>query len=310
MRRLVFVLALLIALSGVGASGRSAAAQGATPAAGPGGPPAGCTVVADGLVNPRYIAIGDDGTLYVSEAGTGGDEVVNLPQAPAASPEPGATPEAAGPPPTRGMTGQVTMIAADGTKTVIAKNLPSYNFEGPVGPAGIVFANGKLWLAVGGGGPAISVVDQLENEDSVVQIDPQTGSLTKIADLAAYEKANNPDPNAIDSDLYGMALGADGKLYVADAGGNALYSVDPTSGEIAVVAVVPGLPFPAGMTPPPGGNPNRGGANELDPVPTGVAVGADGTVYLGLLSGGPFLPGAAKVLRVAADGTLTTRGPI
>ena len=44
---------------------------------------------------------------------------------------------------------------------------------------------------------------------------------------------------------------------------------------------------------------------ELDPVPTGVAVGTDGTIYLGLLSGGPFPPGAAKVLKVGTDGTLT-----
>jgi len=307
-RRWVSGFALLLVVGGLGSGAGAVAAQDASPVASPAGPPTGCTVVADGLINPRNVAVADDGTLYISEAGTGGDEALNLPQQGAASPDAGSTPEAdaeaAGPPPTRGLTGQVTMIAPDGTKTVVAKGLPSYNFEGPVGPSGIVLADGKIWLAIGGAGPATAVVDPLENENSVVQIDPGTGAVTKVADLGAEEKANNPDPNAIDSDLYGMALGPDGKLYVADAGGNDLYTVDPASGDIALVATIPGLPLPAGMTPPPGGNPSRGGANELDPVPIGVDVGPDGTVYLGLLSGGPFPPGAAKVVTVSADGQI------
>lgn len=38
--------------------------------------PEGCEVVAEGLINPRYVAIADDGTLYVTEAGTGGNDVL------------------------------------------------------------------------------------------------------------------------------------------------------------------------------------------------------------------------------------------
>ena len=71
----------------------------------------------------------------------------------------------------------------------------------------------------------------------------------------------------MESNLYGMALGADGNLYVADAGGNALYRVNPRTGELTVATVFAGLPTSRA-------NPNRGGKNELDPAPTGASTSA------------------------------------
>src|SRR5690349_5303329 len=97
------------------------------------------TVVATGLNAPRNVAILDDGTIYATEAGTGGTEV--LPANPNADPS--------APPPTRGTTGQVVKIAPNGTKSVVAKDLPSYNVEGPTGPNGIVYAAGAIWIATG-----------------------------------------------------------------------------------------------------------------------------------------------------------------
>ena len=41
-----------------------------------------------------------------------------------------------------------------------------------------------------------------------------------------------------------------------------------------------------------------------DPVPTGVAFDEDGTAYVSLLSGFPFVPGSAKVVTVDADGNV------
>lgn len=58
-------------------------AQDATPVAeeGLGLPPLpeGATVVAEELWNPRFLAFGDDGTLYITENGIGGDEIVGQP---------------------------------------------------------------------------------------------------------------------------------------------------------------------------------------------------------------------------------------
>jgi plastocyanin len=121
--------------------------------------------------------------------------------------------------------------------------------------------------------------------------------MTTVADINSYELANNPDPNTIDSNVNGIAAG-DGVLYAADAGGNTVYKIDIASGELSVFAVIPGIPAP-GMA-----NASRGGAEELDPVPTSVYVNEDGSVLVGLLSGGPFPPGAAGFQTIAADGTV------
>ncbi len=260
------------------------------------------TVVASGLVNPRFLAFAEDGTLYVSEAGSGGTEV--LPVSP--SGDPSEEPQ------TRGRTGQVTRIGPGGTKTVVASGLPSYGAEGFGGPAGLVASGGMLWLAAGGPAEVTSQVEPLSVEGAVVRIDPRTGTVAKVADVLAYEKANNPDPYQVESNLYGLALGLDGSLYTADAGGNAVYRVDPRSGQVSLVAVIPGLPIsredlPPGLIGPdePVANPDRGDRPESDPVPTSVAVGPDGTIYVGLLTGFPFLPGRATVLRVTPSGELS-----
>ena len=133
--------ATLGAVFGLLISGSAIVAQDATPAGdAQAGPPlpAGCSVVASGLTNPRYVTVADDGTIYVSEAGVGGDEVLHAAAEPMASPEAGATPAAEAVIAHRGPTGQVTRIAPDGTQSVLASGLMSYDAgEGATGPAGI-----------------------------------------------------------------------------------------------------------------------------------------------------------------------------
>jgi glucose/arabinose dehydrogenase len=277
--------------------GMTAQAQDATAVPGPPPMPENCTVVASELYNPRKVAIAEDGTLYVTEAGDGGDEAIYAPAG-------DGTPAPAEVLSMRGLTSQVTMVTPDGTQSVLATGLPSYTFGSEiVGASGIAVSNGMVYVAVGGPGPATGLIDPLVNQDSVVAIDPATGMMTTVADIGSFERSTNPDPNAIDSNLYGIAAGPDGTLYVADAGGNAVYTVNAETGEFSVLAVIPGIPAPGGPA-----NPARGGAQEIDPVPTGLVVGADGTVYVSLLSGGPFIPGTAKIQAIAADGTVSDAG--
>lgn len=311
-RRLVVSASLALGLLG---SNAAYALQGATPVGSPAGlgpAPEGCSVVADRLVNPRYVAVGGDGTLYISEAGTGGDELVEMA---AASPEAQASPvvdpapeQEMGemPPVMRGMTGRVTMVSPDGAQSVLVDGLPSYATGGMevTGPAGITFNDETILLAIGGAGPAAAYADSIENENSVVIIDPATGTVTQVADIGAVERELNPDTFNIDTNLYGIEVGEDGYVYVNDAGGNATYRFPNGGGEIELVAVYEGIEVTESEAPP-GGNPARGGELALDPVPTDIESGADGSMLVGLLSGFPFPQGAAKVVNVAVDGTLS-----
>ena len=312
-RRRAIILGVAMGLL---SSSSALALQDGTPEASPVGPPPlpeGCTVIASELVNPRFVAVGDDGTIYVSEAGVGGDEVLEAPADPVATPDSPGTPapveEGDGGPPsgpaTRGTTGQVTMISPDGEQSVLASELPSYAMGiETTGPGGIAVADGEILLAVGGAGPGTAMVDALPNENSVVSIDPETGEATLLADIGAYERSDNPDGFAIDSNLYGIDAADDGTIYVNDAGGNSTYQVPAEGGDPEVLAVHPGIPLPEGMEGPPGGNPFRDGAMELDPVPTGI-LAVEGGVLVGLLSGGPFPPGAAGIVEVAEDGAIS-----
>ncbi len=308
MRRSVRLCSVLAICASVVTSTSVTAAQDGTPGAGQANLPEGCEVVADELVNPRYVAVATDGTLYVTEAGIGGDEELSPPQeeveevvgSPAAEALEAATPTEGegdeGPALTRGYTGQVTAVTPDGAQSVIAEGLPSYSFG--VGPAGIALGEGVVWVA--NGGAAVEVgIDPLENENSVVSIDVATGEVALLSELGSFEEANNPDGTDVNPNLYGMDLGADGLLYVADAGGNTVYQVDPTTGEFALLGIVPSPAGPGGAAPDAAATPAAEEA--LHPVPTGLHVGTDGNVYVATLGGD--VPGAAAVLIAQADGT-------
>jgi sugar lactone lactonase YvrE len=271
-------LALAALLCSLAATGGTAAAQG------------GGTVIADGLNHPRGVAVGPDGTVYVAESGTGGDQVIQQGDLTIRL----------------GNTSQITAVAPGGGRRVAARGFFSalVGEEGG-GLHGLIYAQGALWSVIQGG---LAMPQPPPGTGVLVRIDPGTGASTTVADLQAFEKQNNPDGFLVDSNPYGLTLGPDGMIYVADAGGNTIVRANPVDGAVSLLAVLPGLPLPPGMAPP-GGNPDRGGANELDPVPTGVAFGPDGALYASLLSGGPFPPGAAKVVRVTMDGRVSDAVP-
>jgi hypothetical protein len=111
------------------------------------------------------------------------------------------------------------------------------------------------------------------------------GSVRKLADLQAYEDANDPAGDGTDegSDPFDLARLEGGKTLIADAAGNDLLVADD-AGRVDWVATFPEQ-------------------NGIQSVPTSVAIGPDGAYYVGELTGFPAPPGISRVWRVA-PGTL------
>ena len=235
------------------------------------------TVVLDGLNGPQDVVLAADGTLYVAENGTGPDVSASKPWT---------------------ASGRVIAMAPDGTVRTLAK-LPSlgnprrrYDINGVGGlalDAGILYATSSRWLS----GPPFARPDLA---GTVVRVGP-SGPVS-VADTYQFELFNNPDQLTFDSHPYRLTAGPKGLLWVTDAAGNDLLKVDPASGKVSLVAVFPGLPSDIPSA-------NRNGANEIDPVPTGLVVRDDGSALVALLSGGAFPDGASKIVEVSPAGDLS-----
>lgn len=241
-------------------------------------------VVASGLVNPRGLAFGPEGALYVAEAGSGGDMTPCLPAVDAAGPR------------CVGDTGAVTRIwpLAPGNQVRVATGLPSAAGKGgggATGPSDISFrGRGGAFITVGLGtdpGAAERAVWELSGVKFgwLVRM-PASGRWKATVDVAAHE-AGNPDGDDLNSNPYGV-LALPGRRIVADAGANALLEV-AANGRIKTLAV-----FPRRAVAP--------GGPTFQAVPTSVAQGPDGAFYVGQLTGVPFPVGQACVYRVRAHG--------
>jgi hypothetical protein len=107
---------------------------------------------------------------------------------------------------------------------------------------------------------------------------------------------SSPDPAlgepAIDSDPYGI-IAYNGGWAVADAAGNDVLFVSK-AGAISVLAVLPLIPEPF-----------MGGIAMAQGVPTSLAIGPDGSLYVGQLGGGPNDVGDVNVYKIGAAGHLT-----
>jgi DNA-binding beta-propeller fold protein YncE len=240
------------------------------------------TTIASGFNAPQGVLVAPDGSIWVIDSGLGGDQEI-----PFVNPETGEV-EAA----TYGETARVVQVAADGGQTVAASLTSLLVGQEAVGGARLALMDDTLYVTNGGWVGAASE-EALPNTAAVLKI--EDGTAIEIAQTWPLEKEQNPDGHILESHPYGLTPGPDGKLWVADAGANTILGVDPDSGEVSLVAVLEGIPSPLP-------NPARGDAQESDPVPTAVAFGQDGSIYVSYLPGFPFLPGSAKVAKLSADG--------
>lgn len=263
--------------------------------------------VVDGLANPKGVHVAADGTVYVAEGGSGGEDCIDL-----GSPEESFIQ-------CFGMTGAVLMVT-DGAYEQVGGDLPSYAEEDgafATGPTDVTTdADGNVYVITGLFAPAAArdeVAGTLEYAAGFGKLFMlgDDGNWVEIADLAAWEADNNPDDSEAfdggDSNPYGLTMAGD-TILVVDASGNSLLTV-AVDGTIAPYAIFPEelveapdfLELPEGEMIP------------MQAVPTDVAVGPDGAYYVSQLTGFPFPVDGANIWRVEdldGDGDALEEGEV
>jgi hypothetical protein len=234
------------------------------------------TTVMSGLRNPRGLTFGpaDPGghhdrhaALYVAEAGTGGDLRCTTLRGPVCV----------------GLTGSVSRYW-HGRQQVVVQGLPSYApfappSAGAVGPSDVAFAGGRGYVSIGlAANPEVRT--QLAEPFGWIARFRPSGRVSYVVDVSGHETEANPDGGLVESNPNGLLAGAGPRL-VADAAANSLLSVD-SHGTVSTLAVFPSRPQ----------------GRVTDAVPTSVARGPDGALYIGELTGVPFTPGQATIWRV------------
>lgn len=262
----MLLAASALLVGGAVASSPASAGRGHSPQ--PPGSIEGAKTLADGLLTPLSLAVDDWGRPLVSQ----------------------------------NFAGELLRINSDGTRTTIA--------TAPGEELGAVSTRGKTtYWATTGQDPAAPSAKFFAQR--------RGGQPRQIADLRAFEAANNPDqdndygfqglPQAcadqfpadfpasskgvVDSHPY-ASYAAKNKVYIADAGANAILSVRTTkrSATPKVVAVLP--PIPSVVTAEALGALGlpacaAGYTYNFDFVPTDVEKGGDGWLYVTSLPGGP-----------------------
>lgn len=258
----IILIAILLIVS-VAFTGGPAHARDATPTAGP------VTVVASGLSNPRGFTWGPDGTLYLAQAGIGGDTILA---------------EAEGFTAAGGPTASVVTIA-DGCAAPLADGIHSVLWQeaGWVwGAMDVELLNGQLYVLVSGSGASWGTPDLVSGIYRV----GDDGALSLVADISAWLPDNPPefaapDYSGMDGSEFDMEPLGDAFLVSVADGGQIIRAVP--DGELTMLADL--------------------SVGHL--VPTGIAVDADGNAYVGFETTPPYPNGASKVVQITPDGTVS-----
>ena len=235
--------------------------------------PGKTTTLADGLLSPLRLALGDGKSVDVAQS----------------------------------FGGTIDRVTADGSIQQLDA-MPGY-FSGSVSR----FGGTTYYTMTVGAGEGVP-----EANESLLKSVDKRGKIRTIADIAAYERAANPDggtiygfrdldeeclaaqinlgpfaryPGAQDSNPY-ATVAMRGHIFVADAGANAIFKVD-RRGNVSTVALLPAIPVEIteekaaalGID-----SCAVGFTYYLEPVPTDIEIGWNGRLYVTSLPGGPEDP--------------------
>jgi hypothetical protein len=246
---------------------------------GPAGAAVTHIVVARNLDNPRELAVGHAGlTLLVAEAGHGGKLCVKDPELgteciggtskirslPFGAVNPGGTAHNI-------ITGLQSAAGPDGTGAVGADGVTAYGNS--------IYAQETFFppeAVAGAGLPA-------RHNGALLRV--TNGTPVVLANIAAFERRNDPDHQGFDSDPYAIVkYGV--RMIVADAAGNDILWVH--DGHVSVLGVLPNIQTGACA-----GQPNDAGTKGCDAVPTSLALGPNHRLYVGQLAG--ETPGSGRI---------------
>lgn len=233
---------------------------------------AGPVPIATGLSNPRQLTLGPDGALYVAVAGSGavGATVKGScfagPEGKACSGNTGAVVRIGRPASATGTSarrvshGELSVAAPDGSN---ATGIDAIAFDSRGKPYGII-----TWA------PPDVLPRRLALQSGQLISQSGSGRLVPIVNVAAYSLAHPLKGHERDTDPYGLAsIGR--TLYIADAANNTVLRW--RDGKLSTLHAFP----------------HRHGTTGLDSVPTSIAVGPDGMLYVGTL--GSLAPNAGKL---------------
>jgi len=221
-------------------------------------------VVINHVDNPRGLAFAPNGTLYAAAAGRAGTQCL-------------------APDECVGLTSAVWK-RSNGKNSRLVSNLPSaggkdgsftVGVDGvSVAPDGSVFA---IETSAGQDGLPPGFPPRWDTLGHLLRIWPN-GRITKVAAIDQYEWDHNPDGAQLDSDPYAVLALSSHRQLVADAAGNDILEV--IDGKISTFAVLPK---------------NQWGG---EAVPTSLAKGPDGAIYVGELGGEGTKAGGSRVWRI------------
>ncbi len=227
------------------------------------------TFIASGLSNPRGFTWGSDGTLYLAQAGIGG-ETMQV--------------EAEGFTVMGGPSSSVVTIA-DGCATPLVEGLPSVLWQEAGwtwGAMDVEFLNDQLYVLISGSGESWGTPDLISG---IYRVEDD-GSTTLVADFSHWLADNQPEFVAPDY------AGMDGSEFDMEPAGDAFLVGVADSGQI--IRAVPD-----------GEITQLADLSVGHLVPTGIAVDADGNAYVGFETTPPYPNGASKVVQITPDGTVS-----